>query len=211
MAKAPDGILGPANGSVGNFTFYELNGQTVVRKKATFKDKPTAAQLSARGSMKTLMNFLTRIKPMLKAGYINQSRGTVRSYFNLAMSYNLRHALKLEEGSYVIDYTKVRLSEGSSPAAEEAAVSLNPTGLTFSWQADATLGWSIQHDQAMMMAYFPDEESGIYQTSGARRMAGQDVLPLPASFLNKRMEVYLGFVSDDRLAVSTSQYLGRIN
>jgi hypothetical protein len=63
----------------------------------------------------------------------------------------------------------------------------------------------------MMMAYFPEEESAFYQTSGARRIAGQDLLPLPASVLDKRMELYIAFVADDRLSVSDSVYLGRIN
>jgi len=211
MAKAPDGILGSANGSVGNFIFYELNGQTVVRKKATFKDKPSAAQLNARGSMKTLMNLFTRIKPFIKMGYINQSRGTVKSYFNLAMSYNLKQAMKQEDVGYVIDYTKLKLSEGTIKLAEQATVALNASGLLFNWYVDPKLNWTSQNDQAMMMAYFPEENTGIYQTSGARRMTGKDILPLPGSYLDKQMEVYLAFVSDDRLSVSDSQYLGSIN
>lgn len=211
MAKAPDGILGPAYGSLGNFTFYKLNGQSIVRKKGTFTDKPTAAQLSARGSMKIMMNFLTRIKPFLKMGYINLSRGTLKSYFNMAMSYNLKHAIKPEADCYVIDYAKVMLSEGSIALVDEAEVTLSAVGLTFNWQADSTLNWTSQNDQAMMMAYFPEEDTGIFETSGAKKVVGQGVLPIPASLLVKRMEIYLAFIADDRCTVSNSQYLGRIN
>jgi hypothetical protein len=211
MAKSPDGILSPVHGSVGNFTFYQLNGQSIVRRKAKFIDKPTAAQLNSRGSMKTLMNFLTRIKPFIKFGYMNQSRGTKRSYFNLAMSYNLKQAMKLEPQGFVIDYTKVKLSAGSLSSAEQATAALNVDGLLFNWHADPGLNWSSKNDQVMMMAYFPEEDTGIYQTSGAKRMAGQDVLSLPPSYLGKRMEVYLSFVADDRCAVSDSQYLGSVN
>lgn len=211
MAKAPDGILSPVSGSVGKFTFYKLNGQAIVRKKASYIDKPTSAQLRTRQSMKILMNFLTRVKPFIKAGFTNQSRGTVRSYFNTAMSYNLRHAMKLENDEYAIHFPSVQLSEGTALPAREAKATLTAEGLTFSWLTDPMLNWITQNDQVMMMAYFPEEESGIFQTSGARRKLGQDTLPLPKSLLDKRMEVYLAFISDDRSSVSTSQYLGQIN
>jgi hypothetical protein len=46
----------------------------------------------------------------------------------------------------------------------------------------------------MMMAYFPE-----------------DLLPLPTSILDKRMELYMAFIADDRLSVSDSVYLGRLN
>lgn len=211
MAKSPNGILGPVHGSVGNFTFYQLNGQSIVRRKAKYTDKPSAAQLDSRGSMKTLMNFLTRIKPFIKVGYMNQSRGTKQSYFNLAMSYNLKQAMKLEPQGFVIDYIKFKLSVGKLELAEQATVELKENDLLFKWYTDPKLSWTSQNDQVMMMAYFPEEDTGIYQTSGAKRMTGQDVLSLPASYLGKRMEVYLAFVADDQCAVSDSQYLGRIN
>lgn len=211
MAKAPHGPLGPAYGSVGNFTFYELNGQAVVRKKANFIDKPSDAQLLVRSGMKAVMEFFSRIKPFLKTGFINESRGTPQSYFNVATSYNRRYAVKVEGDRFVMDYSAVRLSQGNAAPVKDATAELTSSGLTFSWFVDDTLDWRSQNDQVMMMAYFPEEESAFYQTSGARRISGQDLLPLPASVLDKRMELYIAFVSDDRLSVSDSVYLGRIN
>jgi hypothetical protein len=211
MAKAPHGPLGPAYGSVGNFTFYELNGQAVVRKKAEFIDKPSDAQLLVRSGMKAVMQFFSKIKPFLKTGFINESRGTPQSYFNVATSYNRRYAVKVEDYRFVMDYPAVRLSQGNAAPVKDATAELTFSGLKFRWFADETLNWRSQNDQVMMMAYFPDEESAFYQTSGARRIAGQDLLPLPASVLDKRMELYIAFVADDRLSVSDSVYLGRIN
>lgn len=211
MAKAPHGPLGPAYGSVGNFTFYELNGQAVVRKKANFIDKPSDAQLLVRSGMKAVMEFFSRIKPFLKTGFINESRGTPQSYFNVATSYNRRYAVKVEGDRFVMDYSAVKLSQGNAAPVKDATAELTSSGLTFSWFVDETLDWRSQNDQVMMMAYFPEEESAFYQTSGARRIAGQDLLPLPASVLDKRMELYIAFVADDRLSVSDSVYLGRIN
>lgn len=211
MAKAPHGPLGPAYGSVGNFTFYELNGQAVVRKKANFIDKPSDAQLLVRSGMKAVMEFFSRIKPFLKTGFINESRGTPQSYFNVATSYNRRYAVKVEGDRFVMDYSAVKLSQGNAAPVKDATAELTSSRLTFSWFVDETLNWRSQNDQVMMMAYFPEEESAFYQTSGARRIAGQDLLPLPASVLDKRMELYIAFVADDRLSVSDSVYLGRIN
>lgn len=211
MAKAPHGPLGPAYGTVGNFTFYELNGQAVVRKKAKFIDKPSDAQLLVRSGMKAVMQFFSKIKPFLKTGFINESRGTPQSYFNLATSYNRRYAVKVEDDRFVMHYPAVRLSQGNAAPVEDATAELTFSGVMFRWLADETLDWRSQNDQVMMMAYFPEEESAFYQTSGARRMEGQDHLSLPPSVLDKRMELYMAFVADDRLSVSYSVYLGRVN
>jgi len=211
MAKAPNGPLGPAYGSVGNFTFYKLNGQAVVRKKSKYVDKPSDAQLLVRSGMKAVMQFFSKIKPFLKTGFSNESCGTSQSYFNVATAYNRRYAVKVEDEQLVMDYTLVRVAQGNAAPVENPTTELSSSGLKFSWFVDETLDWRSQNDQVMMMAYFPEEESAFYEISGARRMAGQDILPIPASMLDKRMELYMAFVADDRLSVSDSKYLGRIN
>ncbi len=211
MGKTPNGILGPVQGSVGNLTYYKLNGQNIVRKKSKYKDAPTAAQLRTRAGMSVIMNFFTRIKPFLKVGYINQSRGTTSSYFNMALSYNMRHALKIENGNKVLDFSLVKLSSGLARSAKDAKATLTLEGLAFTWLIEPELSWVTQNDQVMMLAYFPQEDTAFYQVSGARRNTGKDLLVLPKSFLGKTMELYISFVGDDRLNASDSVYLGSLN
>ena len=211
MAKAPKGILGPVTGSIGNLTFYELNGQAVLRRKSTYSSKPTEARLRARSAMRVLMNLFTRIKPFLRVGFINHSRGTKRSYYNAAMSYNLRHGLKLELGGYKINFESLKLSTGNAEAVDRAIVERVAEGLAFNWQMKAGLDWESQNDQVMMMAYFPTENEAIFELHGARRSTRKDVLIIPPSLRSKAMEVYISFVSSDRLRVAESFYLGRLN
>lgn len=211
MAKAPQGPFGSAHGSLGNLTFYNLNGQAVVRQKAEFHDNPSEAQLVVRSGIRTLMGFLKKVKPFIKTGFINESRGTVKSYFNVATSYNLPSSMKIEAGQYVMDYPKLKLSSGAVPLPENIQVALEAQGLKYSWDLNLTLDWKMQQDQAMMLAYFPTENESIIEISGARRSAGIDFLRLPNALMDKAMELYLAFVSDDRLQVSNSVYLGRIH
>lgn len=211
MAKVTNGVFGAAQGSIANLTFYVLNGQPIVRKKADYVDRPSEEQLLVRSGIKTLMAFLKTIKPFLKPGFINESRGTKLSYFNVATSYNRLHAVKVEDGQYVMDYPAVRLCQGNAVPVKDAAVEFTATGLKFSWDPEHSLDWKTQQDQVMMMAYFPGEELGIYQTSGAKRATGTDLLLLPTSLRVKTMEIYISFISDDRMQVADSVYLGRLN
>jgi len=211
MAKAPNGPLGAAHGSLGNLTFYELNGQQVVRRKAEVNDDPSEAQLIVRSRMTTVMGFLKKLKPFIKTGFINESKGTTRSYFNVATSHNLNSSVKMEEGLCVMNYEKAKLSSGTALQPDQADAVLEENGLRFSWNTAQQMDWKTEMDQSMMMAFFPEEGEAIFETSGARRKVGFDTLALPPFLMDKTMELYLSFVSDDRLQVSNSLYLGRLN
>jgi len=49
--------------------------------------------------MKAVMQVFSKIKPFLRTGFINETRGTTQSYFNVATAYNRRHAVKLKMSS----------------------------------------------------------------------------------------------------------------
>jgi len=49
-----------------------------------------------------------------------------------------------------------------------------------------------------------------FNNSGAQRIKGCDILKVIPSMRNEPLEVYMSFVSDDRLSASNSQYLGSI-
>ncbi|MES2456606.1 MAG: DUF6266 family protein [Bacteroidota bacterium] len=90
-------------------------------------------------------------------------------------------------------------------------VSLASAGLKFTWNAEEDRSWSAGSDQVMMVVYFPESKSVAYRLYGAKRSAGEDVLPLTEVQLGARMEVYVSCVSADRKAIADSMYLGRLN
>jgi hypothetical protein len=211
MAKAKNGINGAITGRVGNLVFYELNGENVVRGIGVRTAKLSVAQTANCNNMLALMRFFKTTKAFLRVGFAKEAKGTTRNFHNIATAYNKMHALIQQDGKPAIDYSKVLLSRGTALEPENAMVEATEIGLKFSWDFDETANWSSKNDQVMLMAYFPEVDEAIYVTHGARREALEDTLKIHTSYLTKRMEVYISFVSDGRENVSSSVYLGRIN
>lgn len=157
------------------------------------------------------MNFFSKVKPFLKAGFKNEAAGTIRNYHNLATSYNRTHAIKFEDNVPLISYDKVLLSRGHALPPVNARLSNNAQGLTFDWDTIPDLPWSTNQDQTMTLAWFPEKNEALFNIGGAYRLTGTDHLNVPPALLSERMEIFLAFVSSDRESVSNSIYLGALN
>lgn len=211
MGKALNGALGPVIGKVGNLSFYVSEGQPRVRTIGHKTAAPSILQQRFINKMTFAIAFFKTMKPFIKAGFSNLVKGTNRNYHNAATSYNLMHAIKLNEGQVYIDFAEIKLSAGTAKRPENPSLELTDSGLKFSWTYDTLLPYSVGQDQVMMLAYFPEEVESVCVISGARRTALSDVLPMASAQRSRKMEVYMAFVSDDRLSVSDSVYLGPIN
>lgn len=201
---------GATSGRISNMVFYELNGQEVVRGlgvKKTIKSRKVLAQNS---NIKLLMQLFAKIKPFIKAGFKNEAAGTIYNYHNLATSYNSKHAIGIVEDAPVLLYDQLLLCRGKGMPAKNAAVSLDPEGLRFTWDIDLNLPWATNEDEAMLLALFPEVNEALFTTAGTARKTGTASLALPPSYRNLQMETYIAFASEDRELVSNSNYLGSI-
>jgi hypothetical protein len=212
MGKIPNGLLGAFIGSTANVTGYELNGQNVVRVKARHVTKGNLSplQLANCQKMSVLNEFFYFLSPLLKVGYSIAALGTTKNYHNLATSYNKKNAIKGEYPNLEMDFPKVQISEGKLLGAENPAVEWVEDGLKFSWSQPSEANYKNNADQVIMFAYFPEIKEARYTRYGAQRSAGFDVLKVGSKAMNTPAETYISFISDDRTAVATSSYLGRI-
>jgi hypothetical protein len=210
MGKSNNGIYGPVSGRVGNLVWYVARGQGRVRGVGERTAKLTDSQHLNCNKMSLLMKFFKYIKPFLKVGFINETKGTLLNYHNVATACNKTNAVTHVDGMPVIDYANLILSRGNLLEPQQALVERTEDGLKFSWDYDPIKHWPWRADQVMMMAYFPDSNDAEFTTSGARRSAGEDFLKIHPSYGGKAMEIYISFVSDDRTNVATSIYLGRL-
>ncbi len=211
MGKLSNGIFGPVQGRVDSLVFYTLNGQAVVRKKGKRGDKPTLSVKINNMGWAMLMDFFKVVKPFIKMGFANEGKGTPLNYHNIATSYNTRSAIKVIDDRPVLDYETLLLSNGTALPPENATVEMADGGLKFNWAYNGIDDWSSRTDQAMLLAYLPEENFAFYTTGGAQRKQQTDLLEIIPEYRHKIMEVYFSFVSEDRNNVSTSLYLGRIN
>ncbi len=210
MGKAKDGILGAITGKVRNLVWYKRGNENLVRVIGKRFAKLTDGELVNTGKMRVLMEFFESMKPFLKAGFSNSVKGTNWNYHNMATSYNRINVAGLSDGLQHLDYGRVLLSMGTALEPLQPAFVLEGHELRYSWAWDSQ-DYAAAEDQVMMLVYMPDQNFAVFETAGAKRKAGADLLPMLPSYLQQRMEVFISFISKDRDRVANSVYLGRLN
>ncbi len=92
MAKLSSGILGGISGTVGNVVGGRWRGIDYIRSKpVNVKNPNTEAQQAQRMRFKLVIEFLKRIRPLIRVGFQNGERN--QTFFNRAMSVNLKEAV----------------------------------------------------------------------------------------------------------------------
>jgi len=211
------GPYGPIVGKLGLTVGYIRLGQPVLRmiKHPTHKP-PTIKQLAARARFKLVSGFIATVNHFTNISFKPLSRKYVgKTAQNLAISVNMASAITGEYPDYVLDASELILSKGGLELPENCAVELTGENLRFSWLGGNGIGWPYSTEQVMMLAYYPESGRALYIAGGARRIAGEDFLPLYPDTNNTRVtetyvETYIAFVSNDRTDVSDSLYLGPV-
>jgi len=210
MGKLPNGPLGAFTGRLGNTVSYELNGQIIIRTIGINNKPPTLKQKTNRMKMKVVNELVQNTYLAMHAGFTAASAGTVYNYANLAIKHNNPNALKGVYPNIEVDYPKVLFSHGNLLQPIDPKVEVVPEGLKFSWDPSTQLTYESAHDQVSMIAYCPEKKELFFIKSGQRRHQGSDILPVDKKYLGLALEIYMSFVADDRLDVSTTTYLGRL-
>jgi len=112
MGKIKQGILGGVNGKVGTVVGSSWKGITYMRGQAQHVKNPrTAGQVYQRNAMKAIALALRPIAPTLGITFA-KSAGKMSGY-NKAVSVNYHAAVVNQEGTPVVDYSKLILSKGN--------------------------------------------------------------------------------------------------
>ncbi len=92
MALSPVILLDKIYGSPGKFTFYNLNSQTIVRRKAkTISNPKTDKQQANRENIPFLLSAFRNLRPLLIVSLNNRSH--TRSAYNEFFSRNLNYSI----------------------------------------------------------------------------------------------------------------------
>ncbi len=112
MGKIKQGILGGFNGKVGTVVGSSWKGITYMRGQAQHVKNPrTAGQVYQRNAMKAIALALRPIAPTLGITFA-KSAGKMSGY-NKAVSVNYHAAVVNQDGTPVVDYSKLILSKGN--------------------------------------------------------------------------------------------------
>jgi hypothetical protein len=214
MGKLLNGPQGQVTGLVGNNISYILNGQNVIRIKASKTRKLKNMSLSQKSNcqkLKVINSMFKDILPLLKAGFTSSAQGTRWNYHNLAMSYNKLHALKNEYPRIKLNYSEFRISSGDLPMPLLNTATLTTDGIRIDWSFAPRDTGVHASDQTMILLHFPQRGESFSFIYGQERQTKTQLIPLPDEYRTSKIEAYLSFVSADRTRVATSIYLGRLN
>ena len=211
MGTIKQGILGGFSGKVGTVIGSSWKGISYMRGQAQHVKNPrTAGQVNQRLKFNLVLNFLQPNVPYIRIGY--KSQAAKQTEFNAAMSYLVKNAVTGTSPDYVLDYTKVVVSQGGLTQVTGASVNWTAaqSKLTFSWTDNSNVGNALATDKAMPYIYNKDKNETIYNTAGATRTTHTMDVTVPNNWVDDKVEVYLGMVSEDGALVADSIYLGEV-
>ncbi|WP_352423171.1 DUF6266 family protein [Proteiniphilum sp.] len=203
MGRLKNGIQGGVSGKVGDVILSSWKGIEYVRSRPVkYHDAKTRVQVKQRSRFSITMEFLRTITPFLRIGFRSDTDGRMTA-FNAAMSYNMKHAVKVEHQEVMLDYRNARVSMGPLSSASGIRVEIVEEALQISWEANPSA--NARHDDiAMVLAYNPVNRKAVYDLNAAKRAHMKAILPLTPSWKGDAMEVYLAFKTADGLEVSDS-------
>lgn len=211
MAISKDGPLGLYSGKIGPIYGYVVNGKQVLRAARHKSNIPRSEkQLAVQQKLTILTAFFTYIIDYINVGFTLSARKRNINPNNAAKSYNLSNAIAGQYPAQILDFTAVRLTEGTLSVANNPQVASVANGIKFSWTYDVSDPDGNRKDKTMLMAYFPDKKIAVYLISGVQRDKMEEVLFIDDLLKGKEAETYISFVTDDRKAISNSIYTGRI-
>ena len=149
-------------GKSGGFTFYELNGKTIMRKLPTpnhrNKTHPTPLQLLNRQRFREINAFLKPLKEVLDFGFQNQSSQS-RKGIHCAFGELVNKGYTFGEEP-PIDPCYLKISEGPLLGVEDAQAIRNGSMIEVSWGDNSGKGSSFMPDYCMLFLLNP--ETGDY-------------------------------------------------
>jgi len=209
MARAINGILGAFVGKVGTVVGYVVNGESFMRSLSSRPKAMTEKEIINQAKFKIVQEYLKPIKGLVKVGF--HKYYTKTGGFRGAVSYIRKEALVTDDAGSYIDPAKVKISGGDlEQAIDPVAVFEAPNQIKITWDATDVL-YERQADQLLVLAY---EMEGFKTKKvifdGAYRKHGTMSLEIDGDFRGKNVDIYVGFLADDRSSQSNSQYLGRL-
>jgi hypothetical protein len=204
MGKLLGGLYGATTGKVGNIVSYVLNGQNITRMNGKSNKESSIGQIGARTGFKIINEFLSPVKGYIDLGFMFEKIGTKHNQHNLATSYNMKNAIKGTYPELEIDYSKIRLSEGKLPFANNPIAIVKTANITINWEYNNSIDFNYRNDRLMALFFYPKTTQATFFLSGSERSAGTQLFAIQQDEINGKPEIYVSFFAEDRLSVSDS-------
>jgi hypothetical protein len=205
------GINGAFSGKIGNVIGSSWRGIDYMKSLPRKSGKePSLAQMEQHLRFAIAVGFLKPISSLVNVGFGGRSAQKVTGY-NLAVRYILKNAIVGTFPDLSIDYTKVRISEGSIAPSMDANIVYEAGVLKFTWTDNSESEDKAEpDDKSIVLVYNPAKDRYLFLTGGALRSAAAQEMSLPSNFSGDQIEAYISFISRDGFSISNSTYLGSL-
>jgi len=210
MAKFKSGTIGPLSGKIGNVVAASWRGVGYLREApGKSGNKGTVRQLEQRFKMALVSAWLQPLRDVIWRGY--GSFNGAKTPMNGCIGYHLIHALKQDdEGGWAIDFEKAIFSRGELLVSFVIALKAENGLLEVKWINAVGSAFSAPEDRATFIVYRPARRQFVTFEEVCERIDGEAALGLPTVFTGESVYVWMHYVAKDRLAVSTTLYLGAV-
>jgi hypothetical protein len=208
MGKMNNGILDDFSGTIGKVVGSKWRGVTYMRAKSKKRTGALSdAQLEQQAKFAVAGKFSQSMNDLLTLGFKDQAiKMTGKNY---GQSLILRGAITGAYPDFQIDYSKVLLSKGKLPRIKKPVTAPEANGIIkFTWTNDAGNKLAKANDQAILIAYCPEENETEY-AFGPARDAGTGTLDL-AEFSGRKVHTWLSFMSANGKLLANSVYCSEV-
>ena len=209
MSKAQNPMTGQMSGSMANFVTTTHGGQNIIRSKAfNQQDAKTEAQQKQRGGFKMLAEEYVTFGGVTDQGFPENPKGM--SAYNLFMAANLPGAIDKSGAESVIDYSKLKIADGSLPPVVVAGGSVDAAGITISYQTNLLIPKVSESDEMVAVAKTSIGELLVSKQVRGADPVGAIVIAYPGINVADLKCCYLFVRSADGSKASKSVYVSLI-
>lgn len=212
MGTIRNGANGAFKGKAGSVIGSSWKSIDYIKGLYKKRTKPaTEEQLIQQAKFTVLMRFLLPITPFLRIGY-GQKRADKATPVNMAFKENLSTAVAGMYPNFILDYSMLRISDGSYGSGGSQTVVAASGVITLTWDTELSTLYGTQADDLVyILLYQPTIDEFLSAPTPPMRADGTVSITIPNHFLGGAAHVWTFFADRKGNKVSKSSYLGEVN
>ena len=206
MARSQNPMTGKMSGTVGNIVTLSLGSQNIVRAKAfSYRDANSEAQQMQRGGFKIVGETYSMLGSIPQEGFAQ--RASENSVYAAFMAANLSGAIDKSGSVATIDYTKLKVADGSLAMPSVKSASHGVSGVTIEYRPMLGNQLNMATDEMVALALMKSGELWVERQPRGETALETLVIPLEDVTTEDVLGVYLFTKRADGSKVSKSVYV----
>ncbi|WP_286862696.1 MULTISPECIES: DUF6266 family protein [Sphingobacterium] len=212
MGTIRKGANGGFSGKAGSVIGASWKSIDYIRGLSKKSNKPkTEEQLIQQARFYAIAKFIMPIAPFVQVGF-SQINADTMTPTNVAIQANINTAVVGTYPNFMLDYSKVKISQGSLQPGGSVAASVGNGILNVVWSNKAIKIQKGQLDDPVyILLYHPALDEFLTAPEPPVRGDGTIDIELPDHFLGEKGQLWLFFADRKNKRISRTNYLGELD